>query len=149
MCPPNSGPTRLHHTRPPTLPARPRVPRVAGQRPEPEPDESYSAAVGSSYLGGAAPWRSSGGQLHGLVALVWRAVTWHGCWETCFGIFSAYCGSVVEIPTELLKFKLLLPFNRQPRWVRGFGLEAPKNKGSAQNLGFVFGWYPPCFGPLS
>ena len=38
----------------------------------------------------------------------------HGwCWETFF-IF-AYCGLVVEIPSELLKFKLLLPFQRQPR----------------------------------
>ena len=27
----------------------------------------------------------------------------------------AYCGLVVEIPTELLNIKLLLPFQRQPR----------------------------------
>ena len=38
----------------------------------------------------------------------------HGCcWET-FYMF-ACCGLVVEIPTELLKFELLLRFQRQPR----------------------------------
>ena len=43
----------------------------------------------------------------------------HGCcWET-FYIF-AYCGSVVEIPTELLKCTFLLPFQRQGRMGASF-----------------------------
>ena len=43
----------------------------------------------------------------------------HGCcWET-FYIF-AYCGLLVEIPTQLLKSKWLLPFQRQPSSERPF-----------------------------
>ena len=38
----------------------------------------------------------------------------HCCWET-FYMF-ACCGLVVEIPTELLKLKFLLPFQRQPNF---------------------------------
>ena len=46
----------------------------------------------------------------GVSCRIWRN---HGCsWET-FDIF-ACCGLVVEIRTQLLKFKLLLPFQRQP-----------------------------------
>ena len=43
----------------------------------------------------------------------------HGCWETC-RLF-AYCGLVVEIPTQLRTFELLLPFQRQPRLGAGVG----------------------------
>ena len=47
----------------------------------------------------------------------------HGCcWETFYIV--AYCGLVVEIPTLLLKSKLLLPFQRQPSHVRTLPLRA-------------------------
>ena len=39
------------------------------------------------------------------------------CWDTFY--ISAYCGSVVEIPTELLRFNFLFPFQRQPRLALG------------------------------
>ena len=76
-------------------------------------------------------------------------VSWHGCcWET-FCIF-ACCGLVVEIPTRMLEFRFLLPFQPHPRrravrW--GGGLDrAPRLGADVSSSFLVFcgvRWYPP------